>query len=79
MPVAGSLVEESGADDLELALDAARRWWFERPVPVSVNLTAANVTDLDLPSKVSSALRRHGLPPGALTLELVGMLFGFGP
>jgi EAL domain-containing protein (putative c-di-GMP-specific phosphodiesterase class I) len=40
-------------------------------VAVSVNLTAANVTDLDLPSKVSAALLRHGLPPRALTLELV--------
>ena len=38
---------------------------------MSVNLTAANVTDLDLPSKVSAALHRHGLPPRALTLELV--------
>ncbi|WP_051144113.1 putative bifunctional diguanylate cyclase/phosphodiesterase [Modestobacter italicus] len=56
---------------LELALAAAGRWWTEQQVAVSVNLTAANVTDLDLPSKVSAALRRHGLPPRALTLELV--------
>jgi diguanylate cyclase len=38
---------------------------------VSVNLSAANVTDLDLPAKVAAALARHGLPPRALTLELV--------
>jgi EAL domain-containing protein (putative c-di-GMP-specific phosphodiesterase class I) len=38
---------------------------------VSVNLSAANVTDLDLPGKVSSSLARHGLPAKALTLELV--------
>jgi diguanylate cyclase (GGDEF)-like protein len=56
---------------LELALGAAARWWPERPLPVSVNLTAANVNDLDLPSKVDRALARHGLPPAALTLELV--------
>ncbi|MGY2084425.1 putative bifunctional diguanylate cyclase/phosphodiesterase [Blastococcus sp. SYSU DS0539] len=56
---------------LELALSAAARWWPERPVPVSVNLSAANVTDLDLPAKVAQALLRHGLPAGALTLELV--------
>ena len=56
---------------LELALAAAGRWWTEQQVAVSVNLTAANVTDLDLPSKVSAALHRHGLPPRALTLELV--------
>jgi diguanylate cyclase len=56
---------------LELALGAATRWWSSDPVPVSVNLAAANVTDLDLPGKVLDALRRHGLPAAALTLELV--------
>jgi EAL domain-containing protein (putative c-di-GMP-specific phosphodiesterase class I) len=40
-------------------------------VPVSVNLSAANVNDLDLPGKVAAALRAHGLPSAALTLELV--------
>jgi diguanylate cyclase (GGDEF)-like protein len=35
---------------LELSLDAAARWWPERHVPVSVNLSAADVTDLDLPA-----------------------------
>jgi len=56
---------------LELSLAAAGRWWPERRVPISVNLSAANVTDLDMPSKVAAALERHGLPPQALTLELV--------
>jgi diguanylate cyclase len=56
---------------LELALTAAARWWPRRAVPVSVNLSAANVSDLDLPGKVAQALMRHGLPPEALTLELV--------
>jgi diguanylate cyclase (GGDEF)-like protein len=56
---------------LELALEAAAGWWPTRPVPVSVNLSAANVTDLDLPGKVALALARHGLPARALTLELV--------
>ena len=56
---------------LDLSLTAAARWWPEQRVPVSVNLSAANVTDLDLPGKVSAALARHGLPPTALTLELV--------
>jgi EAL domain-containing protein (putative c-di-GMP-specific phosphodiesterase class I) len=56
---------------LELALAAARRWWPQHEVPVSVNLSAANVTDLDLPEKVAAALLRHGLPARALTLELV--------
>jgi diguanylate cyclase (GGDEF)-like protein len=56
---------------LELSLTAVARWWPERAVPVSVNLSAANVTDLDLPGKVAQALVRHGLPARALTLELV--------
>jgi diguanylate cyclase (GGDEF)-like protein len=56
---------------LDLALAAAARWWPERAVPVSVNLSAANVTDLDLAGKVAAALHRHGLPARALTLELV--------
>jgi diguanylate cyclase len=56
---------------LDLALAAAARWWPEHGVPVSVNLSAANVTDLDLPWKVEAALARHGMPAAALTLELV--------
>ncbi|HEU4347891.1 MAG TPA: EAL domain-containing protein, partial [Actinoplanes sp.] len=57
---------------LELALAAANHWWSpEAPIPVSVNLSAVNVTDLDVPAKVAAALNRHGLPPRALTLELV--------
>jgi diguanylate cyclase (GGDEF)-like protein len=56
---------------LELALTAAASWWPTDAVPVSVNLAAANVNDLDLPTKVLAALARHGLPPAALTLELV--------
>jgi EAL domain-containing protein (putative c-di-GMP-specific phosphodiesterase class I) len=56
---------------LDLSLAAAARWWHERGVPVSVNLSAANVSDLDLPWKVDAALARHGLPAQALTLELV--------
>jgi diguanylate cyclase (GGDEF)-like protein len=56
---------------LELALAAAAQWWTRRALPVSVNLSAANVTDLDLPGKVALALARHGVPARALTLELV--------
>jgi diguanylate cyclase (GGDEF)-like protein len=55
---------------LELALAAAAQWWTGQ-VPVSVNLSAANVNDLDLPGKVAEALVRHRLPAAALTLELV--------
>jgi EAL domain-containing protein (putative c-di-GMP-specific phosphodiesterase class I) len=56
---------------LDLSLSAAARWWATLEVPVSVNLSVADVTDLDLPGKVAQALLRHGLPARALTLELV--------
>ncbi|SFP33155.1 diguanylate cyclase/phosphodiesterase [Geodermatophilus dictyosporus] len=56
---------------LDRSLDAVALWWAEHRVPVSVNLSAANVADLDLPAKVAAALGRRGLPPQALTLELV--------
>ncbi|MFD2092138.1 putative bifunctional diguanylate cyclase/phosphodiesterase [Blastococcus deserti] len=56
---------------LELSLRAVAGWWESARVPVSVNLSAANVSDLDLPSKVALALVRYGLPAQALTLELV--------
>jgi diguanylate cyclase (GGDEF)-like protein len=56
---------------IELALMAATRWWPEQRVPISINLSAANVNDLDLPLKVSEALARSDLPPEAVTLELV--------
>jgi EAL domain-containing protein (putative c-di-GMP-specific phosphodiesterase class I) len=56
---------------LELALAATARWWSDREVSVSVNLSAANVNDLDLADKVAAALDRHDLPARALTLELV--------
>ncbi|WP_369252236.1 putative bifunctional diguanylate cyclase/phosphodiesterase [Geodermatophilus amargosae] len=56
---------------LQLALTAVARWWPDWQVPVSVNLAAVNVTDLDLPLKVSAALQGHGLPAAALAVELV--------
>jgi EAL domain-containing protein (putative c-di-GMP-specific phosphodiesterase class I) len=57
---------------LDRALSAAAQWWERGDrVPVSVNLSAVNVTDLDLPSKIAAALARHALPARALTLELV--------
>jgi EAL domain-containing protein (putative c-di-GMP-specific phosphodiesterase class I) len=56
---------------LDLSLSACRDWWRAgHPVPVSVNLCAANVHDLTLPEKISRALARHELPPRALVIEL---------
>ncbi|MFC5381159.1 putative bifunctional diguanylate cyclase/phosphodiesterase [Aquipuribacter nitratireducens] len=56
---------------LALALEACATWWhLGVDVPVSVNLSAANVQDLLLPGKVHEALRRAGLPSHALVVEL---------
>jgi EAL domain-containing protein (putative c-di-GMP-specific phosphodiesterase class I) len=65
------LIRPLSATVLELSLSAVAGWWPARRVPVSVNLSAADVTDLDLPLKVAGALQRHGLPAAALTVELV--------
>ena len=64
---------------LDLALEAAAQWWHGRQVPVGVNLSAASVSDLELPAKVERALARHGLPARALTLELVEDTFMSDP
>ena len=56
---------------LETLAARRRRWWPTRAVPVSVNLSAANVTDLDLPGKVGPGAGPPRLPARALTLELV--------
>jgi diguanylate cyclase (GGDEF)-like protein len=56
---------------LDLSLAACRQWWdCGYQVPVSVNVSAANVHDQTLPAKVATALGRHGLPAPALVVEL---------
>jgi diguanylate cyclase (GGDEF)-like protein len=56
---------------LDLALVTCRRWWdADDPVPVSVNVSAANVQDPGLPGAIGAALRRHDLPGAALVVEL---------
>ena len=71
------LLETSGLIDdlmpivLDIALRECRRW-HDRAVPisVSVNLSARNAANLDLPRQVASALRRVGLPPSSLIIEI---------
>jgi diguanylate cyclase len=56
---------------LDLSLAAAARWWHDGiHVPVSVNLSAANISDLQLPAKLAAAALRHGVPLSMLTVEL---------
>ena len=65
------LLQLLAARVLDRALCAAASWWTTHKIPIAVNLAAIDVADLDLPAKVTGALHRHGLPPRALTLELV--------
>ena len=56
---------------LEAALTALSDWTrLGLSCPVSVNLSARQLADLSLPERVSSALRRHGIPAGLLTVEV---------
>jgi EAL domain-containing protein (putative c-di-GMP-specific phosphodiesterase class I) len=71
------LLETSGLIDelMPIVLDSALREcrrWHDRGVPisVSVNLSARNAADLALPRQVAAALRRAGLPPSSLIIEI---------
>lgn len=56
---------------IDRALDAAARWRRGgRELGISVNLASANLSDLDLPRRVSDALARHALPASSLVLEV---------
>jgi diguanylate cyclase (GGDEF)-like protein len=56
---------------LEIALVQARRWRDEGlTVPVSVNLSARNLLDLQLPAEVDGLLTRFGVAPTLLELEI---------
>jgi EAL domain-containing protein (putative c-di-GMP-specific phosphodiesterase class I) len=56
---------------LDRALAAAARWRAKgHELSVSVNLATTNLTEADLPGRVLHALRRHGVPAAALTLEI---------
>jgi EAL domain-containing protein (putative c-di-GMP-specific phosphodiesterase class I) len=56
---------------LDRALAAAAGWRRDgHAIGVSVNLATANLSEADLPGRVLHALRRHGVPASALTLEI---------
>ena len=56
---------------LDLSLAACRSWWQAgHRIPVSVNVSAANVHDATLPDRIAAALAAHRLPAGALVIEL---------
>jgi diguanylate cyclase (GGDEF)-like protein len=61
---------------LESAIEDCARWRGDGlELTVGVNLSAANLLDLELADEVSRVLRAHGLPPGALELEVTESAF----
>jgi diguanylate cyclase (GGDEF)-like protein len=56
---------------LDVALAACAGWRRDgHELGVAVNLSTRSLGDTELPQQVERALRRAGLPPGALTLEI---------
>ena len=53
------------------ALRQARAWIEAgRPLPVAVNLAAANIVDVTLPDAIAALLAEHGVPGGLLECEI---------
>lgn len=52
------------------------RAWYERGrfLRVAVNASMQDLSTPDFPAQVSAVLRRHGLPPGCLTIEITERL-----
>ena len=56
---------------LEAALRQSQAWREQgRDLAIAVNLSAANLADASLPDDVDALLRRFGVPPERLTLEI---------
>lgn len=73
IPVAeeAGLIEEIGRQILEAACDAARSWELEgHDVTVAVNVSPSQFQRNDLTETVMSALKRSGLHPRRLELEI---------
>ena len=65
---------------LDLALAAVADWRScGHDVTVAVNLSVRHLTDLGLPRQVDQALRKHGVPAGALVLEVTETLIMSDP
>ena len=66
-----SLVGPVSAYVIDEALEQSMRWHRDGiELEISVNLSARNLLDRDLPSQVQRSLRRHGVAPGMLTVEV---------
>jgi diguanylate cyclase (GGDEF)-like protein len=65
------LISELTGQVVDKALGQAAIWWRDgTPVQVSVNLPARDLLGGRLVDAIDQALRRHGLPPAALRLEI---------
>ena len=65
------LIEPLTMRVLEIAIDQLARWLKDGfALRMAVNLSVRHLTNLELPGQVAEILRRHGVPPTALTLEV---------
>jgi diguanylate cyclase (GGDEF)-like protein len=65
------LMQDLTATVLEQAISQAARWHRDgRAIAVAVNLSAASLTDVDLPERILAMLTGHGLDGRALEIEI---------
>ncbi len=71
------VVEQSGSIGhltqvvLELAVEELARWHASGlPISVAINLSASDLLDDELPGRITKVLADHGVPVGALELEI---------
>ncbi|MDX6258246.1 MAG: hypothetical protein QOJ11_4580 [Frankiales bacterium] len=65
------LIEPLTMKVLEIAITQLARWLKDGfALRMAVNLSVRHLTNLELPAQVAEILRRHGVPPTALTLEV---------
>ncbi len=65
------LIEPLTMQVLELAVSQLSRWLKDGlALRMAVNLSVRHLTNLELPTHVADVLRRYGVPPTALTLEV---------
>jgi EAL domain-containing protein (putative c-di-GMP-specific phosphodiesterase class I) len=65
------LIEPLTMRVLEIAIGQLARWLKDGfALRMAVNLSVRHLTNLELPGQVAEILRRHGVPPTALTLEV---------
>jgi len=65
------LITELTEQVIDKALGQTARWWADNlPVQVCVNLPARDLLSIHLTDMIRQALKRHGLPPDALRLDI---------